>query len=91
MLCFIRVAWIGLIWFGSSIWPAFGASEDKPANLLRLPSAALEETSAPKSEMAGLKTLTDDNPATVAIISGTSDAPLDLEQARFSQSFAESS
>jgi hypothetical protein len=75
---FHRFAWFGLLWWGCSAWPAVAAPEHKPINLLRLPSAVLEETTAPQVEAAGLKALTDDNPATAATASATPDAPLDV-------------
>jgi tetratricopeptide (TPR) repeat protein len=48
--------------------PLSARDKDKEAlNLLRLPSVKLEETTAPESERAGLKALTDDDPSTVAV------------------------
>jgi tetratricopeptide (TPR) repeat protein len=49
---------------------------DAPVNLLGLPGATLEESTAPRGDWE--KALTDNNPATVALANASPDAPLDV-------------
>ena len=57
---------LGMVVLALAYSQATRAEEKKPVNLLRLSAAKFERSTASSGEQAGLKALTDDDPATVA-------------------------
>jgi tetratricopeptide (TPR) repeat protein len=64
--------------FSAALTVARAADADKPVDLLRLPSARLEEASVVGTELHDLGALTDDDPATAAAATASADTPLSI-------------
>ena len=71
-------AWLQPILLVCAIAGVAAADDPTLPNLLRLPSARLEYTTALANDRDSLRTLTDDDPTTSADISATVQAPLDV-------------
>jgi tetratricopeptide (TPR) repeat protein len=70
--------WCGLIADDQPRKRGTSASSEKSVNLLRLLKVKLEETTAPASDRAALKALTDNDPGTVAQISLDKNSTVDI-------------
>ena len=70
----VATASLALLWLSA---PAL-AGDDKPVDLLRLPAAKVEQTTALGDDVRGLRALTDGDGASAATAAATETAPLDV-------------
>jgi tetratricopeptide (TPR) repeat protein len=74
----LRSGLVLLAVLGVSLAELAWAAKPEAVNLLRLPAAKLEQTTATGNEVGGLSALTDDNPGTFTTAAATERAPLEL-------------